>query len=124
LGTQALSPVWWNGRHHLRRRGLEDPANPRESVRITPDGGKKLTQFTFGFLDKTVKNHVYSYFWTYDGRGHKSEVYLGRSGKPKTFKRALETKLKYLEGLQQQIEKMIKQTRTELDQLSAEEVKT
>lgn len=82
-----------------------------------------MTQFTFGFLDKTVKNHAYSYFWTYDGSGHKSETYLGRSGKPKTQKRALETKLKYLQGLQQQIEGMIKQTRTDLEQLPTEEAK-
>jgi hypothetical protein len=83
-----------------------------------------MTQFTFGFLDKTVKNHAYSYFWTYDGSGHKKEKYLGRAGKPQTQKKALQTKLMYLEGIQQQIEGMIKQTRTDLNQLPTEEAKT
>lgn len=80
-----------------------------------------MTQFTFGFLDKTVKGHTYTYFWTYDGAGHKSEVYLGRAGKPKTQRRALETKLKHLEGLQQEIQEMIRQTMAELEQLPTEE---
>lgn len=80
-----------------------------------------MTQFTFGSLDKTVKGHKYTYFWTYDGSGHKSEVYLGRTGKPKTQRRALETKLKYLEGLQQEIQEMIKQTKADLEQLPAPE---
>jgi hypothetical protein len=83
-----------------------------------------MTQFTFGFLDKTVKGHVYSYFWTYDGTGHKSEVYLGRAGKLKTQRRALETKLKYLELLQQELAEMVKQARTELDRLPTEEART
>jgi len=81
-----------------------------------------MSQFTFGFLDKTVKGHVYSYFWTYDGSGHKTEVYLGRQGKPKTQRRALETKLRHLEGLQQEIQEMIKQTRADLEQLPPGEV--
>jgi hypothetical protein len=82
-----------------------------------------MTKFTFGFMDKTVKGHMYSYFWTYDGSGHKSEVYLGRQGKPRTQRRALETKLRHLEGLQQTIEEMIKQAQAELEQLPAEEAK-
>jgi hypothetical protein len=84
--------------------------------------GVRMTQFTFGLMDKTVKNHRYSYFWTYDGSGHKTEVYLGRAGKPKTQRRALETKLKHLEMLQQEIQEMIKQTRAELEQLAPGEV--
>ncbi|MGB8781042.1 MAG: hypothetical protein WCD81_10395 [Candidatus Bathyarchaeia archaeon] len=76
-----------------------------------------MTQFTFGFLDKTVKGHTYKYFWTYDGSGHKSEVYLGRAGTLRTQRRALETKLKHLQGLEQEIQEMIRQTRTELEQL-------
>jgi hypothetical protein len=83
-----------------------------------------LTQFTFGFLDKTVKGHEYSYFWTYDGSGHKTEVYLGRAGKPKTQRRALETKLKYLEVLEQEIQTMVKQTRADLEQLPTQEATT
>lgn len=81
-----------------------------------------MTQFTFGFLDKTVKGHEYSYFWTYDGSGHKTETYLGRAGRPKTQRRALETKLRHLEGLQQEIQEMVKQTRAELEQLPTGEV--
>lgn len=77
-----------------------------------------MTQFTFGFMDKTVKGHVYTYFWTYDGSGHKAEVYLGRQGKPETQKRALETKLKHLEGLKQEIQEMIDEAHAELGQLS------
>jgi hypothetical protein len=76
-------------------------------------------------MNKTVKGHMYSYFWTYNGTGHKSETYLGRAGKPRTQKRALETKLKYLEGLQRTIEGMIEKTRVDLEQLpAAEEAKT
>lgn len=66
---------------------------------------------------------MYSYFWTYNGTGHKTEIYLGRAGKLKTRKRALETKLKYLEGLQRTIEGMIEKTRVDLEQLPAEEAK-
>lgn len=80
-----------------------------------------MTQFTFGFLDKTVKGHTYTYFWTYDGSGHKSEVYLGRAGTLKTQRRALETKLKHLEGLHQEIQEMIKQTRAGLEELPTKE---
>jgi len=80
-----------------------------------------MTQFTFGFMDKTVKGHRYSYFWTYDGSGHKSEVYLGKQGTLRTQKRSLETKLGHLEGLEQTIQEMIKQTRAELEQLPTEE---
>lgn len=83
-----------------------------------------MTKFTFGLMDKTVKSHMYSYFWTYDGSGHKTEVYLGRAGKPKTQRRALETKLRHLKGLEQTIQEMIKQTQAELEQLPAEEAKT
>lgn len=67
---------------------------------------------------------MYSYFWTYDGSGHKSEVYLGRAGKFKTQKRALEIKLRHLEEIQQTIQEMIKQTRTDLEQLLEEAKKT
>jgi hypothetical protein len=81
-----------------------------------------MTQFTFGLMDKTVKGHMYSYFWTYDGSGHKSEVYLGRAGTLKTQRRALETKLRHLEGLLQEIQEMIQQTRAELEQLPPGEV--
>jgi hypothetical protein len=84
---------------------------------------EKTTQFTFGLMDKTVKGHMYSYFWTYDGSGHKTEIYLGRAGKPKTRKRALETKMKHLERLQQTIQEMLRQTRAELEQLPAEEAR-
>jgi hypothetical protein len=80
-----------------------------------------VTQFTFGFMDKTVKGQVYRYFWTYDGEGHKSEVYLGRADKARTHRREVETKLKYLEGLQQEIQEMIRQTKADLEQLPAAE---
>ena len=87
-------------------------------------GYEKMTQFTFGLMDKTVKGHMYSYFWTYNGTGRKTEIYLGRAEKLKTRKRALETKMKHLERLQQTIQEMIKQTRVDLEQLPAEEAKT
>ena len=80
-----------------------------------------MTEFAFGFLNRTVKNNEYTYFWTYDGAGHKSETYLGKAGTLKTQKRALETKLRYFEMLQQEIQQMIKQTRAELEQMPSGE---
>ena len=77
-----------------------------------------MTEFAFGFLNRTVKNHEYTYFWTYDGAGHKTETYLGRAGKPKTQKRALMVKLAYFQGLEQELAEMIRQTKAELEQLA------
>jgi hypothetical protein len=82
-----------------------------------------MAQFTFGFVDKTIKGHRYTYFWVYDGTGRKQEVYCGRSGQPRTQRKALETKIKHLEGLQEKIQLMINEARSDLERLPAEEVK-
>ena len=74
-------------------------------------------KFTYGFANKTVKGKEYTYFWRYNGTGHKTEKYMGRVGRLKTQRRVLQTKLAYLEGLEQEISETIKRTRAELEQL-------
>jgi len=76
-------------------------------------------KFTYGFTTKTVKGKQYVYFWRYTGSGRKTETYIGRAGKLKTQRRALQTKLAYLEGLEQELCEMIRQTRQELEGLPA-----
>jgi len=83
-----------------------------------------MTQFAFGFLDKSVKGHFYRYFWAYNGSGHKSEVYLGRSGSARTEKRGLEAKLHYLQALGEEVEKLISETIREIEGLPTEAPKT
>lgn len=81
-------------------------------------------KFTYGFQNKVIKGKEYTYFWKYNGQGHKTEKYLGRAGTLKTQRKALTTKLKYLEGLQQELGETIRKTNEELAALPAEEVKT
>lgn len=75
-------------------------------------------KFTYGFTTKTVKGKQYVYFWKYTGTGHKTEIYIGRAGKPATEKKALHVKLEYLQGLQEEISETIRQAKAELDRLS------
>jgi hypothetical protein len=77
----------------------------------------KTLKFTYGFVVKTVHGKQYSYFWKYTGTGRKTEEYMGATGKVKTQRRMLQTKLKYLEGLEQELSETIRQTRQELEEL-------
>jgi hypothetical protein len=76
-------------------------------------------KFTYGFTTKTVRGKQYMYFWKYTGTGRKTEIYIGRARKPATEKKALHVKLKYLQGLQEEIAETIRQTKAELDRLSS-----
>jgi hypothetical protein len=76
-------------------------------------------KFTYGFTAKTVKGNQYLYFWQYTGTGRKMEQYMGPAGTLKTQRKALTTKLKYLEALEQELSEMIKQTGQELEGLPA-----
>jgi restriction endonuclease S subunit len=78
-------------------------------------------KFVYGFTTKTVQDKQYVYFWKCTGTGRKTEQYMGREGRLRTQRRVLTTKLAYLEGLEQEIQEMIKQTQTELEDLPAEE---
>lgn len=71
-------------------------------------------KFTYGFTTKTVKGKQYLYFWKYGGTGRKTEQYIGPAHALKTQRKALHTKLLYLEGLEQELCEMIRQTRQEL----------
>jgi hypothetical protein len=74
-------------------------------------------KFTYGFTVKTIRGKEYVYFWKYVGTGRKTEQYIGRVGKPQTRKRALQVKLAYLIGLQEEITCTIKQAEQELAEL-------
>lgn len=81
-----------------------------------------MTSFAFGYTEKSVKGHFYRYFWSYNGAGNKSEIYLGKAGSARTEKRGLEAKLQYLQALGQEIQKLISDCQTEIESLpSAEE---
>jgi hypothetical protein len=82
-----------------------------------------MTQLGFGLVDKEVKGRMYRYFWTYNGSGHKTESYLGPSGEVETQRGGLQRKLAYLESLLQEIQQMMMQTRSELEQLPRSEGK-
>jgi hypothetical protein len=75
-------------------------------------------KFTYGFTTKTVRGKGYVYFWKYVGTGRKIEQYIGRAGKPATEKKALQVKLAYLTGLQEEISETIRQAKAELGRLS------
>lgn len=75
-------------------------------------------KFTYGFTIKTIQGKEYIYFWKYTGTGHKTEVYVGRAGKPKTETRKLKIKLQYLEGLQEEIAATIRQVKEQLGEVS------
>lgn len=79
-------------------------------------------KFPYGFTEKTVKGKKYVYFWRYDS-GQKSELYIGRAGQVKTQRRALQTKLEYLQGLQQELSETIRKTEQELNGLPEEKAK-
>jgi NTP pyrophosphatase (non-canonical NTP hydrolase) len=51
------------------------------------------------------------------GTGYKTEQYIGRAGKPETEKKALQIKLEYLMGLQEEITETIRQVKEELGEL-------
>jgi hypothetical protein len=82
-----------------------------------------VAQFGMGLIDKTIKGHKYTYFWTYDGYGRKQEVYCGRSGELRTQRKALKIKLQHLQKLGEQIQRMIAETCGKLDRLPAEVAK-
>ncbi len=77
-------------------------------------------KFTYGFVNKTVKNRMYTYFWKYNGTGHKIETYIGPADKPKTERLALQIKLEYLQSLQTEITATIQETQQKFAQLSQE----
>lgn len=74
-------------------------------------------KFTYGFTTKTIRGKEYVYFWKYTGTGRKTEIYIGPAGKAKTEKKALEVKLAYLQGLEQEIAETIRQVKAELEKL-------
>ena len=73
-------------------------------------------KFTYGFTAKTIKGKKYVYFWKYTGTGRKTEMYVGPAGKPKTQRRALQVKLEYLQGLQEEITATIQQAQEQFHQ--------
>jgi len=80
-------------------------------------------KFTYGFTTKTIKGKEYIYFWKYTGTGHKTEVYVGPAAKPKTQRRALQVKLEYLQGLQEEITATIRQVQEQLAEFPPEKEK-
>jgi hypothetical protein len=76
-------------------------------------------KFTYGFTTKTIQGKEYVYFWKYTGTGHKTEQYVGRAGKPATEKKALQIKLEYLMGLQEEIAERIRQTKKDLESFNS-----
>jgi hypothetical protein len=74
-------------------------------------------KFTYGFRTKTIKSKEYVYFWKYTGTGHKTEAYMGPAGKPATEKRALQTEIEYLEGLQNELSLRLQALREKLERL-------
>lgn len=72
----------------------------------------------FGFADKSIKRHLYRYFWFYNGQGHKTEVYLGRADAADITKRCANAKLEYLLNVQKDLETVVLAARQELANLS------
>ena len=74
-------------------------------------------KFTYGFTTKNIRGKRYVYFWNYTGTGRKTEVYIGREGKPETEKKALQVELEYLLGLQLELAAKISKIQTNLKEL-------
>ncbi len=68
----------------------------------------------YGVTIKTVRGKRYVYFWFYDGKGKKTEKYLGPVEDPETEKRALKIQLEYLQKVKRELEKEIEKIRKQL----------
>jgi hypothetical protein len=84
----------------------------------------RVAKFTFSIRSKRVKGWLYDYFQVYDGKGHRTETYLGRHGEVETERATLRKKLEYFQGLLQEIQQMVKETKMQLEQLPKEEAET
>ena len=72
----------------------------------------------YGTTVKTVRGKRYVYFWFYDGKGKKTEKYLGPVDDPETEKRALKMQLEYLQKLKNEVEKEIQRINKKLHKIS------
>ena len=72
----------------------------------------------YGVTIKTVRGKRYVYFWFYDGKGRKTEKYLGPVEDPETEKKALKLQLEYLQKVKDEIEKEIKKVKRKLRKTS------
>ena len=74
----------------------------------------------YGVTVKTVRGKRYVYFWFYDGKGKKTEKYLGPAEDPETEKRALKMQLKYLQNVKREVEREIEKIRKLLEEVAAQ----
>ena len=74
----------------------------------------------YGVTVKTVRGKRYVYFWFYDGKGRKTEKYLGPAEDPETEKRALKMQLEYLQNVKREVEREIEKIRKLLEKVAAQ----
>ena len=77
-----------------------------------------IMRLGYGVTIKTVKGKRYAYFWFYNGKGKKTEKYLGPVEDPETEKRALEMQLEYLQKVKDEIENEIQRISKKLHKIS------
>jgi len=72
----------------------------------------------YGVTIKTVRGKRYVYFWFYNGKGKKTEKYLGPVEDPQTERRSLKMQLEYLQKVKDEIEKEIEKVKKKLRKTS------
>ena len=77
-----------------------------------------IMRLGYGVTIKTVRGKRYVYFWFYDGKGRKTEKYLGPVEDPETERKSLKMQLEYLQKVKDEIEKEIKKVKRKLRKTS------